>query len=129
MLFATQNIFSTILKFATLQIGNSPFRLKHPICGRFASLRMATEKIFIRAQSFFFNFLSKLIIPDRPRFSNGSQKRSCFISRKRAKLNLFSANGHESRTRLRAETHAHMYVFSKGVHSGVQARITEWRWD
>jgi hypothetical protein len=25
---------------------NSPFRLKHLICGRFASLRMVTEKIF-----------------------------------------------------------------------------------
>jgi hypothetical protein len=48
-LFAAQNIFSTILKLTSLQIGNSPFGLKHPICGRFVSLRIVSEKIFIRA--------------------------------------------------------------------------------
>jgi hypothetical protein len=52
MLFAAQNIFSTILKLAPLQTGNSPFGLKHPVCGRFGSPRMVPEKIFIRAQSF-----------------------------------------------------------------------------
>jgi hypothetical protein len=55
-LFAAQNIFSMILRVASLQIQNSPFRLKHWICGRFASLRMVTEKILIRVQSSFFIF-------------------------------------------------------------------------
>jgi hypothetical protein len=54
--FAAQNIFSTILKLASLQIENSPFGLKHSICGRFASLRIVPEKILIRAQSSFFSF-------------------------------------------------------------------------
>ncbi|MFB0507826.1 MAG: hypothetical protein ACETWT_13930, partial [Thermodesulfobacteriota bacterium] len=29
--------------FASLQIQNSPFRLRHWVCGRFASLRMVTK--------------------------------------------------------------------------------------
>jgi len=43
--------FSTILKLTPLQIKNSPSGLRHLICGRFASLRIVTEKILIRAQS------------------------------------------------------------------------------
>ena len=61
-LFAAQNIFSTILKFASLQTQNSPFELKNWVCGRFASLRMVNEKILIRAQSFLFQFFSDLYI-------------------------------------------------------------------
>jgi hypothetical protein len=45
-LFAAQNIFSTILKLASLQTQNLPFGLKHWLCGRSASLRMVTEKNF-----------------------------------------------------------------------------------
>jgi hypothetical protein len=56
-LFAAQNIFSTILEFASLQLQNAPFGLKHWLCGRSASLRMVTEKILIRTQSFLFQFL------------------------------------------------------------------------
>jgi hypothetical protein len=41
---------------APLQTGNSPLGLRHPLCGRFASLRMVPEKIFIRTQSNFFEF-------------------------------------------------------------------------
>jgi len=67
-LSAAQNIFSTILKFASLQMSacgansfqNSPFELKHWICGRFSSPRMITEKILIRAQSFLFELFSNL---------------------------------------------------------------------
>jgi hypothetical protein len=52
-LFVAQNIFSTILRLASLQIKNSPFGLKHLICGRYASPRMVTEKILIRTQNSF----------------------------------------------------------------------------
>jgi len=58
-LFAAQNIFSTILRLAPLQIKNSPFWLKHLICRRSASPRIVTEKILIRAQSFLFQFSKK----------------------------------------------------------------------
>jgi hypothetical protein len=36
---------------------NSPFGLRHSICGRSASLRMVPEKIFIRAQSPLFSVI------------------------------------------------------------------------
>jgi hypothetical protein len=51
-------------------------------------------------------------------------QKGCFICLKKAKLILVMIGGHESR--LRAETHAQMNFFSKGGHSGVQARITEY---
>jgi len=44
LLFTAQKLFSTILKFASLQIQNSPFRLKHWICDRFASLSPSVHK-------------------------------------------------------------------------------------
>lgn len=50
-------------------------------------------------------------------------QRSCFINLKRAKLSLSMIDGYESR--LPAETHAYMNLFSKGGHSSVQARIIE----
>jgi hypothetical protein len=55
--FIAQNLFSTILKLATLQIKNSPYGLRHLICRHFASLRMVTEKILIRAQTSLSSFL------------------------------------------------------------------------
>ncbi len=56
----SKTFFWTILKFASLQIQNFSFGLKHWICDRFASLRMVTEKILIRAQSFLFQFFRDL---------------------------------------------------------------------
>jgi hypothetical protein len=41
--FALRKEFWTILEFASLQTQNSPFGLKHWVCGRFASLRMVTQ--------------------------------------------------------------------------------------
>jgi len=65
LLFAAQNLFSTILKLASLQIENSPFGLKHSICSCFASLRMVPEKILIRAQSTPFHFFRNLKKKDK----------------------------------------------------------------
>ncbi len=62
LLFAAQNIFSTILRLASLEMQNSPFRLRHCICGRSASPRIVTEKILIRAQSNTFQFFSDLLM-------------------------------------------------------------------
>jgi hypothetical protein len=47
-LSAAQNIFSTILKFASLQTRNSRFRLKNWLCGRFASLRLEKNRSKLR---------------------------------------------------------------------------------
>ncbi len=59
-LIAAQNIFSTILKFASLQTQNSPFGLKHWVCERSVSLIMVIEKILIRAQSSFSRDINKM---------------------------------------------------------------------
>ena len=47
--FALWKEFLTILEFASLQIQNSPFGLRHWICGRFASLRMVSKNSFMFA--------------------------------------------------------------------------------
>jgi hypothetical protein len=64
--------FLTILKFASLQIQNSPSDLRHWVCDRFASLRMITEKIFaLRSELLFPVFQRSLLFSqDLHRFRN-----------------------------------------------------------
>jgi hypothetical protein len=57
---------------ALLRSQNSPFELKHWICGRFASLRTDTEKIFIRAQNFFFAFFRDFLSGEFPQFQRNT---------------------------------------------------------
>jgi hypothetical protein len=52
--FAAQHIFSTILRLASLQIQNSPFRLKHWICRHFAlpAGRQVRQELFPKKSEF-----------------------------------------------------------------------------